>query len=579
MFGIHIRQLSFTNDEHSSMLYCDLISGLTTCANVINLTLLTYDPLDKCVLEKILASLKHLKKLEITWSAVNDYPASSLKHSNLNEVSFYLDQGIFQSLHNYQIWIQDYISAGYMPQYVNIMQRQDMHNVDLKILPILKWWSDHSTRDQYRPPDGYTAHFKLYGYQRVPFNLSPTLPQLHMQFGLTPSVNFNNFKCYNALGQCLIYNVLGQMHYSLKLNYCNCNDLSCKCVVVSASVDGSEISYHKTANQYSKVNQFGVIMLTDDGLDYVGVSVNNIKSILDKDLGQLSFVMPHLQRLDLSCYDLSIYNMRGLCAVANTCHDLKGLNLKGSHVVSLNGVVLWTILSRMRLTHLSLECCLITSAAFDNQPKMANLYANLQAIDIGGGGCRICEECNSEDLLCLSHFSSLQYCRLFNHDSYHPNVVQDIATGCKKLKCIMVESNVIHEQLRYYPTDILLLSACNNCLEQLLIDSDHTIISDKFMESVSVHGGLVHVYLKVARITEKGVGILVENSPKLRELIVFLPIGTESSIPIILQKTCNYKKLVLLGYFRLSIFTNRLLLEYLQFNNDVLQDSDLFSFW
>ena len=120
------------------MLYCDLISGLTACTNVINLTLLTDNPLDKCDLEKILASLKHLKKLEITWSAVNDYPASSLKYSNLNEVSFYLDQGIFQSLHNYQVWIQDYITAGYMPQYVNIVQRQDMDNVDLKILPVVR---------------------------------------------------------------------------------------------------------------------------------------------------------------------------------------------------------------------------------------------------------------------------------------------------------------------------------------------------------------------------------------------------------------------------------------------------------
>lgn len=372
-----------------------------------------------------------------------------------------------------------------------------------------------------------------------------------------------------------MYNVLGQMHYSLKLNYCNCNDLSCKCVVVSASVDGSEISYHRTAHQYNKFNRYGVLTLTDDGLDYVGVFVNEIKSILDKDLTQLSFLIPHLHRLDLSCYDFSIDNMRGLCAVANNCHNLKGLNLKGSHAVSLNGAALWTIVSRMKLTHLSLECCLITSSVVDNQPEVANLYATLQAIEIGGGGCRICEECNSQDLLCLSHFSFLQYCRLFNHNSYYSNVVQDIATSCKKLKCMMIESS---EQLRFHLTDILLLSACNNYLEQLLIDSDHTIVSDELMQSVSAHGGLIHVYLKVARITVKGVEILIENSPKLSDLSIFLPLNSGFH-PSTFQITQNYKKLVSVGYFRISIFRNRILLEYVHFNNNILQNSSLFPLW
>jgi len=51
--GIHIQQLSFTNDDHMpSKLYCDLM--LRTCMNVINLTLLTQVPVTKCNFEKIL---------------------------------------------------------------------------------------------------------------------------------------------------------------------------------------------------------------------------------------------------------------------------------------------------------------------------------------------------------------------------------------------------------------------------------------------------------------------------------------------------------------------------------------------
>ena len=45
-----------------------------------------------------------------------------------------------------------------------------------------------------------------------------------------------------------------------------------------------------------------------------------------------------------------------------------------------------------------------------------------------------------------------------------------------------------------------------------MIVSNHTI-SNEFVESVSAHGELVHVILYVARISEKDVGVLIENSP------------------------------------------------------------------
>ena len=103
--GNHIRQLSFTvaflgyHDRPwlstlASNLYCDVMS--TNCANITNLTLLTRIPCTESKLEKILQNCKHLKKLEISWTGVYGYgyPASSLKNSNLTEVTLYVSRTV-----------------------------------------------------------------------------------------------------------------------------------------------------------------------------------------------------------------------------------------------------------------------------------------------------------------------------------------------------------------------------------------------------------------------------------------------------------------------------------------------------
>ena len=90
------------------------------------------------------------------------------------------------------------------------------------------------------------------------------------------------------------------------------------------------------------------------------VCVNGMKGILDKDLEQLSSHLPNLQRLDLSWCNLSLRCIR---AVASNFPNLKGLNLSNSHTLSLSLHVLWQILSDMKLTHLSIECCVISSVA------------------------------------------------------------------------------------------------------------------------------------------------------------------------------------------------------------------------
>ena len=565
--GDHIRQLSFTNDHVLlPQQYCDLM--LEYCSSVINLTLLTQVPLTKYELKKILNALKHLKTLKISWSETS-YPAKALKQSSLIDLTLHLGKRVFPSIDDYESWIEDYISSGYTPRYVSIVQSKvNMQWFALRYL--LMWWSNHSTRDQYRPPIGYTAHFSQY---KVPFNLSPNLPQFHIQFSLTPLVKVNRFK---------FYDVLGQSHYSLKLNYCYCNDHSCNCVVINASVDENTISYFDAAC-YRPVDQHGMISIKDtfDVADFVvDVSVSDMNRLLTKDLEQLSFLIPNLQKLDLSQNDFSIDNMKGILAIATNCRNLKGLNLTNMHVESLDLTKFWEILSGMKLNQLSIEYCLITSTNIDMQHKMVNLYSTLQAMEIGFSICEVCESLSSKDLLSLSHFSSLQYCRLHHHDSCHSNVVHDIATSCKQLKCLIVQPNSFYQQPPFHPVGISLSSTCNNNLKQLFIDSEYTDVADEFMESVSAHGGLVHVVLQIATVTDKGVDILIHNSSQLEQLhICRCKQNGLSTLKNVLRKKYYHRRLFTTGYFKLMFKepVNRFFFMYHLFNNK--QNTVFFPLW
>jgi len=398
LFGDYVKELSFTNDYILlPMQCCDQM--LVYCTNVICLTLLINNPLTKGELKKILQNLKHLKKLEISWSRTR-LPAATLSNSNLTELTLQLGSKVFPSIDEYESWIQDYMSTGYTPQYLNIVQNK----VNLQWLAfryLLKWWSYHSMRNQYKPPNGYIAHLKLYCQYQVPLNLSPTLPQFHIQFGLAPSVKVNRFKYYN---------VLGQGYYSLKLNYCNCTDLNCNCIVISASVDKSTVCFSDAAH-HRQAGQHEVIKIKDsfDISNYViDVSVSNIYSMLDKGLDQLHYVIPNLKELDLSYYDICVDKMKGFQTVAKNCCNLVGLNLINTHAELLDLAVFWEILSGLKLIRLSIEYCLITSADSNIQLKMVNLYSTLAALEIGFSICSECENSSSEDLLYLSNFSSLK---------------------------------------------------------------------------------------------------------------------------------------------------------------------------
>ena len=222
-------------------------------------------------------------------------------------------------------------------------------------------------------------------------------------------------------------------------------------------------------------------------------------------LEQLAFACPNLQRLKLNTCFHCLESLQGLQAIASRCHNLQGLNLLGICVSKVkDNVLLWKILSDMKLTHLAVQFCVLRSKSA-NKKMLVCLYRKCAIIK--GIQCEFCasKDCTIEDALMLSYFSSLNYCYLQGHINKFPTIVQTVINNCKKLRCAF--------SCHQYQLSLSL--AHNHYLQLLFIFSPYTNVPDDFMTSVSAHCGLVHVVMKVGSLTVEGITSLVRNSPEL----------------------------------------------------------------
>ena len=105
----------------------------------------------------------------------------------------------------------------------------------------------------------------------------------------------------------------------------------------------------------------------------------------------------------------------------------------------------------------------------------------------------------------LSHFPSLEYCKLSG--GKQPTVLQDILTTCRKLRYFYHCSLI--------PLSLSSAHITHSNLQQLCIIAGSTDLDDNFMDTVSAHGGLIHVFFFVNSVTSKGITILIRNSPDL----------------------------------------------------------------
>ena len=187
--------------------------------------------------------------------------------------------------------------------------------------------------------------------------------------------------------------------------------------------------------------------------------------------------------------------------IATCCCNLQGLNLMEIQTLDNNFCVnVWKILGSMKLTHLSMDTSLFGTSLGDvHKTQLVALFkqcTTLQALELSSSmGTR---SQTYHDL--LLHFPSLKYCRLIKQN---PTCGEHILTTCKNLRFFS-----------YYGRQFSPSSAHNN-LQQLCISSRHTDLNDNFMNTVSAHGGLIHVAFFVGSVTGRGITTLIKNLPNL----------------------------------------------------------------
>ena len=89
-------------------------------------------------------------------------------------------------------------------------------------------------------------------------------------------------------------------------------------------------------------------------------------------LEQIAIACPNLQRLNLRNSRHCLESVKGLKAIASHCHNLTGLNLL--HIPNVDDhILLWGILSDMKLTHLAIDYCNLTLKCLNKENPIAFL--------------------------------------------------------------------------------------------------------------------------------------------------------------------------------------------------------------
>jgi len=352
--------------------------------------------------------------------------------------------------------------------------------------------STHGLRSQWvrlKPisPKDHIGYFKIFISLKSSMDLFPTLPMFQLQVGQSCSLPLVSASKYGLLG--LEEDLLFLTDYT----------------------DGEKV-LHKAIILFSgsqEMSQFGHLNNDITSLQHITHFDASWCKLLSGHLEQLAIACPNLLELNLLCNKDCLRRLQGLYTISANCKNLQGLHLVGISVVESH-IWLWEILVDLKLTYLAIELCALLPRGKGKQ-TMKTIFGlhqkcvNLKALQFG---CS-CESCHlterDEELSSLSNFPSLMHV-VAGRISNHPTAVQNLVSSCVMLKYLNYTSN---------STDSSCSCVVNSNLEELCLSSDSTKISDIFMESISTHGGLVHVVLLFYSVTGDGITTLIENSPKL----------------------------------------------------------------
>jgi len=533
VIGKHIVQLSFPHHVMPSK----LVKLLQYCGNLKQLSLSEETKLNHEQLAKALQYMEHLSVLKIRLyvgiaslfqltSGVEDLTLYLRRH--------YADDWYLRILHK---WVVN----NNAPKNLNVVAYEYDRSLVSNLLQNWPLWNVWM-------PVNRKACLRLYMYDGInlPLNLSHSLPVFQLDYGqpaCRPLVKASKFGLLGLRSDLLL---LTNCAYGSKMVH--------KAKIVSLS---AEYPLNGNITNLSFVTHFDV--------------GQNEQHLYSGHLEQLALACPNLLWLNLRNNSKCLKNLQGLEMISRCCQKLQGLNLL---YVSLEDVEcqikLWDILSSMKLTQLAVELCILKPLVRNDTDKLISRFqkcSSVRGIETYGEFCVECGDINDDRPFLLSHFPSLQYCRL---SSEQPESAHEIITTCRELKYF--KCNCIEY--------LTLSSACNYNLEQLCIGSEDTDLDNTFMDTVSAHGGLVHVFFSVNSVPGEGITALIENSQKLLTCNIFTITQVHNSkgvkvnlkvLKATLKASFSQRKLFTCGNLRL-VQESRACSDYL---DEYLENTDL----
>ena len=489
--GIHIRQLSFF--QHliyprilpkvslttiKPMKISEMAKLLHYCSNLTHLSLPVVDYSEKSFndpddqLCEAIHQMKYLETLKVFCCGSYE-PYVKLKIA-LKELTVNIVIHSEKDIMGFQNWIMN----GFNPPNLNIIVLNDSISTAMIMLRefLLNAWPIWNVR----VPTGHTACLKSYISYKPPLNLFQNAPVFQIRYGemvTFPFVHASN---------------LGIDKYFLLTDHNDSGKMIHKAKIYSERSFAWSFNIHDHMHRQDKIQNIG-------NLTELDLSNSNI------DFKQIINACPQLQRLNLQNY--TTLRLEDLQMIATCCCNLQGLNLKGTLITDFDFFVkVWEILSSMNLTHLSMDASLYFGSLDDVQEKqLAPLFkqcTKLQVLELFATTTMLI----NSNLEMLLHFPSLEYLRL-NGGMCGIICIQEVLAACNALRC-------------FYCSEMCQLSSsAYNNLQQLYILSKDTDLNDNFMDTVSAHGGLIHVFFLVHSMTVEGITTLINNSPNLLTVV------------------------------------------------------------
>ena len=544
-YGMYIKRLCFPNHVMPSV----LIQMLSHCNNVTQLCL---PPTTTVDLEELAIAVEHMASLEKLEVQLSSDIEPLLDIDGLKEMTVHVPEQYHSSCAQ---WVEEWKMNDCVPFHFNLFTARFEPDLEARFLKSVL------QRRKCSPLSGYTSCFKLFYKLRPPLGLFHTLPDFQVEIGQTiivPSVKTENF---GILG-------LGEM---MLMDCTYDGKLFCKAEHQAFNMYDCSIPMKNVVTKLSCVTEF----------NFANSGVLN-----SGHLEQVAFACPNLQRLNLEGNFDCLIKLEGLRKIALHCLGLRGLSLKKISSIESH-VGLWEVLSSMKLTHLAMDVCGFNGPlrySFfchrTNDNDLIPLFrkcTSLQALEFfnpsfyRSEACKSCEDVAGTDTkwLLLSHFPALKHCRL---SSMHSNVLQDVINVCKELT--VLSCNCLPQ---------VISSVATTNLQQLYLYAVTSEIPNIFMDTVSAHGGLIHVVFFISSVTVNGIVTLVKNSPELLTLNIYNAelicnqselnsISPEDKLQESLQKFSNRKLFNVGCRFVVAPFNDRSLC-------DILTETDFSLLW